>query len=319
MKNKFIRFLFKFLAFSCAFILIFAALQEIYCTSSDEVDKKIVSATKSFFALKENSIEALFIGPSQVFCTVNAQKLTEEYGISSYDFSGRDQLPQISEYYLKEALKRQKPKVVCIEVSPFFKTAFTDQIFAWNYLAMPLTKDKYISLNDVLKHKYWEVFKHCNAPLLLFHSMWNQTDPLKKSVELLRNEPEDLSRGFVARDNTAKVEIAYLGADDGEARPAPETSKKALLNMKNLCEKNGAELLFFKAPVSDWTRTDSKIVRNFMEENKLEFLEMNNYLDEIGIDGATDFFNAQHLNSSGADKCTDFIANYLMAHYCLND
>ena len=49
-----------------------------------------------------------------------------------------------------------------------------------------------------------------------------------------------------------------------------------------------------------------------MDEYDLEYLELNDYLDVIGIDEQTDFANERHLNGSGAEKTTDFLGKYLL-------
>ena len=79
-----------------------------------------------------------------------------------------------------------------------------------------------------------------------------------------------------------------------------------------MCKENDIQVIFFKAPVSDWTRADSSAVKQFMDEYDLEYLELNDYLDVIGIDEQTDFANERHLNGSGAEKTTDFLGKYLL-------
>lgn len=54
------------------------------------------------------------------FCDINPVEIWKEYGIPSYNFANGAQRIQISEYYLKEALQRQKPKVAVLEVCIFF-------------------------------------------------------------------------------------------------------------------------------------------------------------------------------------------------------
>lgn len=315
MKNKFIGFIFKSLAFCLSFAIIFVVVQDIYCTSTETSDKKLTREAKTFYKLEENSLEVVFLGPSQVFCGINAQKLTEEFGISSYDFAGRAQILPTSYYYLQEVLKTQKPTVVCVEVSPFFEPVFNDKIFIWNYLQMPFSKEKYNSLLSVLDKSRAKVFEYCCAPLLIFHSMWNQTNPISKAAELLANDSAELSRGYLKVTDAEEQTIAYLQEDEGIVMPLPESSQNAVLNMKEICESRGTELLFFKTPVSAWTRADSKAVKKFMEENGLKYFDMNDYIDEIGIDPKTDFINELHLNASGADKSTEFIAKYLRENY----
>ena len=48
-----------------------------------------------------------------------------------------------------------------------------------------------------------------------------------------------------------------------------------------------------------------------MDEYGLEYLELNEALEEIGIDPTTDFYNKNHLNTSGAGKTTDYLSEIL--------
>ena len=52
-----------------------------------------------------------------------------------------------------------------------------------------------------------------------------------------------------------------------------------------------------------------------MEEHHLDFVDLNDKLDEIGIDGQLDFNDKWHLCYSGAEKTTDYLSgiikNYL--------
>ena len=54
-------------------------------------------------------------------------------------------------------------------------------------------------------------------------------------------------------------------------------------------------------------------------EKGIPFLNMNYYLDEIGIDGDTDFGTSRHLSVNGARKATMFLGNYLKENYELVD
>lgn len=85
----------------------------------------------------------------------------------------------------------------------------------------------------------------------------------------------------------------------------------AACDMFNLCHRKGIDVVFFKAPEARWSQDESRIIKDFMNKNGFRFLEMNDYLDEMGIDSATDFRDSSHLNSSGAIKVTKFLAKYL--------
>ena len=50
------------------------------------------------------------------------------------------------------------------------------------------------------------------------------------------------------------------------------------------------------------------------------FLNMNNHYEEIGIVFEEDFADyGSHTNAVGAEKCTDFLREYLLEHYTFTD
>ena len=121
-------------SFLLSFIIIYELLQAIFILpfAGSEI-------ANDFFELEENSVDVLFLGASQMYCGINAQKLTDEYGILSYDFGGGGQSLMISYYYLQEALKHQKPHLVCVEVCKLFDADITSLNMIQNYPAMPMT------------------------------------------------------------------------------------------------------------------------------------------------------------------------------------
>lgn len=269
------------------------------------------SIVDGYYALEENSVDVLFLGASQMYCTVDAQRLTEEYDISAYDFGCSSQNLVISYYYLQEALKTQKPDVVMVEVCQIFSPNenLYEDAMAWSYAPTKLSLEKVRSLYRVTNGDLWKTVSY-TFPLLQFHSRWNSV-----WVEDLTYYLQDKTyppRGFLQRDRVMPAEIAYLSQEDGPERPIPEDAAKAVEDIAALCQEKGISLVLFKSPVTTWTRTDSSVVKTFMDERKLEFLDLNDYLDRIDIDGQTDFFDESHLNTQGAEKTTDFIAAWLI-------
>jgi len=61
-------------------------------------------------------------------------------------------------------------------------------------------------------------------------------------------------------------------------------------------------------------------MREIIEAAGYAFLNMNDYYDEIGIVFEEDFDDyASHTNVVGAEKCTTFLKNYLLANYSFTD
>ena len=95
----------------------------------------------TFYQNPKNSIDVLFIGSSHVHNGIDISLLYKEYGISSYDFSSSGQPLPTSYFYVKEALKTQKPKLIIFDS---YSLRHTDYRFH---------KDSYLSITLVLTLK----------------------------------------------------------------------------------------------------------------------------------------------------------------------
>ena len=62
---------------------------------------------------------------------------------------------------------------------------------------------------------------------------------------------------------------------------------------------------------------------NYMEERiaeyGMDYLNTNDYAEEIGLEPSADFYNRDHVNLLGADKYTKFLGGYLVRNYTLPD
>ena len=55
-------------------------------------------------------------------------------------------------------------------------------------------------------------------------------------------------------------------------------------------------------------------MKQFMEARDLNFIDLNDYAQEIAINEATDFSDVRHLNKYGAKKVTDYLAGILPSY-----
>ncbi len=87
-------------------------------------------------------------------------------------------------------------------------------------------------------------------------------------------------------------------------------------------KENGQEALFIVSPYGE--SPEEQQMFNYMagivEESGYAFLNMNDYYEEIGIVFEEDFADyGSHTNAVGAEKCTDFLREYLTEHYTIPD
>ena len=313
LKNRFIRWSIKIISAVLSFSLIFLFIQPFF------VPKYIGDSTtivNGYSYLDKNSIDVLFLGASQMFCTVDAGMLTDEYDISSYDFGSSSQNLTMTEYYYNEAIKTQSPKLVMLEVCSILNSndKVADNALSWNFDPMPMSIKKFTTARQVCNDDTVKAFNYSFTPLFLYHDRWNSVD--KSDIDYTLNPQKyiDLSsRGFLARDHVEPHDIAFYNNDTSE-KTIPQESKTAILNISEDCEKSSIKLVLIKAPVSNWTKGDSLSVKSFAEENGLEFIDLNDNIKEIGIDEKTDFYNGAHLNTNGAKKTTKYLALLLQSY-----
>ena len=71
---------------------------------------------KTFYDLKEHTMDVGFYGSSVVAASIDPFQLYKEQGISAYNFGVMSQSMMGTYFWVKKSLKTQSPKVVCVEV-----------------------------------------------------------------------------------------------------------------------------------------------------------------------------------------------------------
>ncbi len=319
MKKKTRRVFIKALIAIIAFVLIFFIIQPFFVPKFVDHDAVSTVTVNAFRQLESNSVDVLFFGSSQMFCTVNTVLLDEKYNIDAYDFGASRQALSITPYYLAEALKTQSPKVVAVEMASVFQTneELTPMEIAWNYAPMPLSKEKVLSLEQILGSK-WDAYQHAFLPLLVYHDRWRvlgqQSDyDCRYDFEYIFHPDKYLNLypgGYVTVD--AVVEQSYDFENSSvELKDIPAESIEAIDRIAEQCRARNIRLLFFKVPVSLWTRGESESIKRLMDARGLDFIDLNDVSRELEIDENQDFSDIRHLNKYGARKVTEYLARIL--------
>ena len=93
--------------------ILFSFLTEVLQNKSPVTQKGIAG----YYCEKENTLDFIFVGNSVTYSAINPAILWEEYGITSYNFAVSEQNIPISYYYIEEALKKQQPKAIVLNVT----------------------------------------------------------------------------------------------------------------------------------------------------------------------------------------------------------
>ncbi|MBO7426313.1 MAG: SGNH/GDSL hydrolase family protein [Clostridiales bacterium] len=262
--------------------------------------------------------DVIFIGDCEVYENFSTMELWKEYGITSYIRGSSQQLVWQSYYLLEETLKYEKPKVVVFNVLSLKYDK--PQKEAYNRMTLDGMKWSMSKVNDIkASMTEGENFIDYVFPILRYHSRWNELtgDDLKYIFE----KEKVTHNGYYMR-----VDIRPQGEFPD---PMPlddysfgENSMKYLDMMTKLCKDNGIELVLIKAPTEYpyWYEEWDEQVKEYADQNGLNYINMIPLKDEIGLDMSVDTYDAGlHLNLTGAEKMSDYFGKWLVDTYGLED
>lgn len=272
-----------------------------------------------FYEEEKDDIDVLFLGSSNCFCTIDPLVLYEDFGIAAYNFASSSQPMDISLLYLKEALKRQNPKVVALEVNYIpgqNVTALGENSILWGLTDMPLTMDKLKCLYQLLG-KIDEEYISYVFPLLRYHERWKEIS--KQDYVYMTEDKTNWNKGYMRTHqiSDAPVDLSAYG-QEGSAW-LDERAVACLDEMADICEQKGITLLLFKSPKADWYQYFSVEIEKAASEKGLVFIDYNALVQEVGVNVTTDFRDSYHLNEQGAAKVSAHMGSYLKANFELPD
>lgn len=272
-----------------------------------------------FYAEEKNDIDVLFLGSSNCFCTINPLVLYKEYGIAAYNFASSSQPMDISLLYLKEALKCQKPKVVALEVnyiSGYYASGIEENSLRWGLTDIPLSVDKLKCIYQLHGKIDGEYLSYV-FPILRYHERWKEIS--KQDYVYMGEDKSYWSKGYLYTEETTSEPVDLSGYRSEGSAWLDERAIECLDEMIVLCKENGAELVLFKAPRTEWYQYMTEEIESLASQRNIPFVDYNLLVEELNLDMATDFRDVNHLNNRGAAKVTSHFGAFLKEHFNISD
>lgn len=298
-----------FIASVCAVCLLLSALQFLVVPKyTDNPEGALIPEYYS----ETGDHDVIFIGDCEVYESFIPAVLWEEYGISSYVRGSAQQLVWQSYYLLEETLKYETPKAVVFNVMAL--KYGEPQREAYNRMTLDgmrwsSSKIGLISASMTEEESFIEYI----FPLLRFHS--RITELTSDDFKYALSTPKVSHSGYLMQTGVVPRTDFSVGREllDYEIS---DTAWSYLDGMRELCDKNGIELILVKAPTNSWQyywydEWESQ-VSEYAEKHSLSYYNFIPLCDEIGIDWSKDTYDAgAHLNVYGAEKMTSFFGEIL--------
>lgn len=278
-----------------------------------------LSAYSQLYHTPEDTIDAVFVGTSHVYCGIYPSILWRDYGISTFDMavSGQD---RVSAYYaLKELLKTQTPQVVFVDL---FAMRYIYQDYLpneyRNLLGMKYSKNMVSHIADYdMNPEIDRMDYYLRMPII--HTRYKELG----RYDFLDYGPSIYGKGediyFVNRDGYDGGE-QYCSKTE-ERATLGEGEYKWLEDMKELSEEEGFELVFMLIPaqLEDDVQARINSAIDWAEDNGIAVYDFNKQRKEIGLTSGNDFLDSTHLNAFGAEKLTHYLYENVIKNFNLQD
>ena len=275
-----------------------------------------LSATQQFYATEEDLIDVVFLGSSHSYCGTSADVMWGEYGFSAFGMNTSGQDKDSTYYMLKEVLKTQSPKVVCVEMwgLTFDEHAVLGNVYR-NMLSLKLSRNSIELVQAYIEDEEEQKDYILRWPII--HTRYKELDkydfvPYDMS-EYGRSVPGAYISGWSAYPQEA-MECEEVGE-------LTESNEEWLNSLYQLSQEEDFELVLFMAPcvLSEEYQKQVNAAGEFAIDKEITFFDFNRLAPEIGINYSTDFVDSTHLNARGAKKLTMYLGEYFDRNFDLID
>lgn len=272
------------------------------------------------FELEEkDSLDVVIIGASDILRAYLPGEAYEEAGFTSYLMSYQA-LPITGwRPLVKKIIQTQKPQLILLEPHAIIND---EESYATVHLRkvldnMPLSGTKLKVINRVVPEEEKESYL---LPLLKYHENWQN---FSYCAEVLRQEIQNRRRGFtLLRGAMQSVNVAPAEGNYMDIRGDYTTKSLMADNAFYLqdfilyCQSQGINVLLIRAPHR--TRQNDTAYQ-YMNEAAIIAGDLGSgmanfeyYKEDMGLDYNKDFSDDEHVNVTGAEKFTRFMARYLV-------
>ena len=312
-KLKLLTYTLKVLCFCNMFLILFFCITKILVNPETNMDLRHYQWIRGFFAEPADSLDAVFIGASHVYSSWVPAIAWKKYGIKIWPLTsaalGGDYIKSIIENI--RLLHKDALYIVCMNsflyhtywpgihrLSDYWPKLYRLKMIFNQY------SDGLVESSDITEYI---------APLMRFHDRWNQL--LKEDFHYKIDGMKGGSSYELFLDGAKDVSTTFY--DTSKRKEIDQEALATLYEFLLYCEKNSIRVLFVGSP---WcVSEDEKAMVNYVEDAILSkgfvVINLQNYLDEIGLRPEKDYYDDYHTNIHGALKITDYLAQYLLDNY----
>ena len=299
----------KILAFVLVFMILLQLLSNTYFSQKGATHyKTALNKAYAFLQEPDNSIDVVAIGNSDLYSAFVPAELWTKHGYTCTVIASPHQTPLQSYKMLQTLFEKQHPRVVVIETDMLY-----DEMVEKNG-SVKGEQNIVQFLFDNYDTEDFEEIVQSQFPIFTFHDKWKKAGKPKKV-----DTPD--SHGYKYSSTVRRVTIGDYMKETEDKEPIKSKNAEMLRKIQELCEENGSEVFFIEMPsVTSWNTERHNAVEELTTELGADFLDLNLLPRDMGLNLEVSFRDkGNHLNYDAACKVTDYLGDYIAAHYHLDD
>lgn len=322
-KLNIIKYVFQIAVALVAFVVIFVEVSYAFRPKLETWDQE-KNNFLGYRGEEENSIDVLNLGGSEVFTYCVPPQSYEEYGYTSYNYGVSGLRPPTYAPLLEEALKTQSPKLVVIGLRAFAidYDEVEDGYFRWaadmlpySYTRFKLVKAAMPYMVDVDGNRITESSSFY-LDLIKYHQSYENLSFENWLYNSGRKIPEHIQKGYLLSTSVEEIELVD-NTKVTEVIPVSKMAKESLEAIFDELNEHNLKALFVVTPFKTDKERTARInyLKQMITDAGFDYLDGNEFFDEIGMNGKTDYYNQGHVNIKGATKFTSFLGKYITENY----
>jgi len=272
-----------------------------------------ITTMQDYYVQPKGTIDVLVLGSSHAGMNIDQEVFWTNYGMSGYSLWGSIQPFWNTYYFLKEALKSQRPKVIILDMYAATRDfEYSDDARqVTNILGMKPSLNKLEAVMATAPRARW---KDLWMGMPIYHSRYSE---LTKDdfMHYPWTKHLDSNKGSGYRyGTTADMPMTVKKTD--ERQPMTTKEEKYFRKIVETCKTEKIPLLLVTTPTA--VRNDSQPYYNYVDdlakELGLTFFNFN-LMDEVIDFKKEDFYSDNlHVNTNGGRKVSKYIADYICTH-----
>ncbi|MBQ8249892.1 MAG: hypothetical protein IJY93_08480 [Clostridia bacterium] len=281
-----------------------------------------------FYAEDDNTHNVINIGSSAIYRYWAPMVAYDEQGFTSFTIGTTRQAFDAVPYIIEEVMKTQNPDLIVVETRSLINERINiiddtenanPDMRSWELgvLAggMNYSSTRYNMIHELYIDTEGDCELYWHIPILKYHSL-EYSLPLTERLARIRNGKDPLKSTYLVSNVSAITENSAKKQLDGQYY-LTDSDKASIDRIVKTAKDHDVDLLFVSTPYLMDKRHASmqQSFEDYILEKNYSFIDLNDYIDDIGLDMKTDFYNSTHTNVVGAEKVTSFLAKYLADNY----